>query len=124
MLGDTGQRKGITVSDYAQLSARTNHQQLEESDIFLTLQDPQPDPLTIDWRIRFPFPVVPANKTSGTIRLDPYHKEVISWITDLARLPVSRRQAASDQEIVVELRLSSAGNAFQDGTRSTLKQLL
>jgi hypothetical protein len=111
------------VSDYAQLSARTNYPKLEELDIFLTFQNPLPDPLTIDWKISFPFPVVSANKTSGTMRLDPHDNEVTSWTTDLAQLHVFQRQAASDQEIVVELRLSSAGNAFLDVTRSTVKQL-
>lgn len=111
------------MSDYAELSARTNHPKLEESDIFLTVQNPLPDRLTIDWKISFPFPVVPANKTSGTIRLDPHDNEVTSWTTDLAQLHVFQRQATSDEEIVAELRLSSAGNAFLDVIRSTLKQL-
>jgi hypothetical protein len=111
------------VSDYAKLSARTNHPKLEQSDIFLTLQNPLPDPLRIDWKISFPFPVVPAHKTGGTIRLDPHDNEVTSWTTDLAQLQVSQKQATSDQEIVAELCLSSAGNTFLDVIRSTLRQL-
>jgi len=110
------------VSDYARLSARTSHPRLEESDLFLTLHNPLSDPLAVDWKISFPFPVTP-NRTSGKTRLEPYAEETISWTTDLARLSVPQRQAASEREIAVELGLSSSGTHFQDGVRSTLKEL-
>src|ERR1700674_3900315 len=111
------------MGNYAKLSSRTLYPQLDELDIFLTLQNPLGDPLTIDWTIKFPFPVVPTNKASGASRLDPYSNAVVSWTTDLARISVSQKEAASDQEIVVDLRLPSAGNHFLDGIRGTLKQL-
>ena len=111
------------MSEYAKLSSQMNHPRIEESDIFLTINNPLSDPVTVNWKIRFPFPVVPTNKTSGTIQLDPYGNQVISWTTGLAQYPASQRQGLSDQEIVVELRLMAAGGAFQDGTRNTLNQL-
>ena len=111
------------MSDYAQLKAQTSHPQLEESDIFLVLKNPLSDVLSIDWKISFPFPVIPDNKTGGTTRLNPYDNQEVSWTTALAKLSDPKRQTASEQEIVVKLRLSAAGNAFQDGTRDTLKQL-
>ena len=109
------------MSDYAELSARQSIQPIRESDIFLTLKNPGQDSINIDWKVSFPFPVN-SNPTTGHGRIKPYENVTKSWTTDLVRLPDRVKQAASEQEIVVDLRLSG-GDHFLDGTRGTLRQL-
>jgi hypothetical protein len=114
------------MSDYAQLSARqsiTPNNLSQESDIFLKLKNPLSDPVEIDWEIGFPFPVDPANRNTGKDRLDPYGNTTKSWTTNLAQLRRHEQQAASEEEIVVRLKLSPAGNHIEDRTRGTLRQL-
>lgn len=111
------------MSEYAKLTSQLNDRKIEEVDIFLRLDNPLSDPLTVNWAIKFPFPVVPSNKTTGTLLLAPHDNQVISWRTDLSQWPMPKREAASETEIVVELVLSHAGNASMDMLRSTLKQL-
>lgn len=114
------------MSVYAELSARqsiTPNSLSRESEIFLKLKNPTSDPVDVDWEVKFPFPVDPANRNTGKVRLDPYGNATESWTTNLTQLRRHEQQAASEKEIVVELKLSSAGNRFVDGTRSTLRQL-
>jgi hypothetical protein len=114
------------MSDYAQLSARQSiapNNLSQESDIFLKLKNPLSDPIEVDWEIGFPFPVDPANRNTGKDRLEPNENITKSWSANLTQLRRHEQQAASEKEIVVELKLSSAGNHFEDGTRSTLGQL-
>lgn len=111
------------MSEFAKLTSRQNIQPMEELDIFLRLENPLSDPLTINWEIKFPFPVATGNQTTGIILLTPHNNQVFSWRTDMARLPAGKRAQAAETEIVVELGLNHAGNATRDVLRSTLKQL-
>lgn len=111
------------MSEYTKLTFQGNIQKLEELDIFLRLDNPLSDPLTINWVIKFPFPIVSGKKTTGTVVLSPHDNQVFSWRTNLSQLSSSKREEAAEKEIVVELSLSHAGNASMDVLRSTLKQL-
>jgi hypothetical protein len=95
------------VSEYAELSALQNEQHLEEVNIFLALKNPTPDVLTVQWEIDFPFSVALDAKKSGKARLDPHGNEHFSWETALSPLSKPQRDAAADQEIVVNLTLSN-----------------
>lgn len=111
------------MSEYAKLTSQGNIHKLEELNIFLRLDNPLSDPLTINWEIKFPFPIDSGKKTTGTVLLPPHDNQVFSWITVLSQLPSSKREEVAEKEIVVELSLTHAGNATRDGLRSTLKQL-